>query len=175
MEPVNNLRDAMSLAGRFGHVEATQSDGQVSYQVRKGFGNWLVHVVKWYCNKSYKNKIIQQRTNVLDNLNQLCDPQNPPARTGSSFSDQRIQELNRHLEHGYRFQALSLLILNNTPQVAAKNYAVADRLITGDFRTADAALKNLIIPGRENDLHPQEGVDKEKFGTAYWKYAHNEW
>ena len=175
MEPVNNLRDAMFQAGRFGHVEATQGNGQVSYQVRKGFGNWLVHVVKWYSNKGYKQRIIEQRTVVLAKLGNLCGSLNQPeTQSPQSLSGKRVQELNRHLRHGIRFQAGSLFILNTiyTPEVATENYALSDRLIASQFRTADAALKNLIIPGSKNNPHPHEGVDKEKFGAAYWEYAH---
>ena len=176
MEPVKNIRDAMLQAGKLGHVNAVwdQEDG-ISYQVRKGFGNWLAHVVKWYCNKSYKNKIIQQRTNVLDNLNQLCNPQNSPQTQGSPVLNQKVNELNSHLEHGYRFQAQSMRLLNTLDipkQTAAReNNAVAERLIARRFETADAALKNLYIPARENNPQPHEGVDKEKFGTAYWQHA----
>ncbi len=198
MEPVNNLRDAMFQAGRFGHVEAVQGDDQVSYQVRKGFGNWLVHVVKWYSNKDYKERIIEQRTVVLARLGKLCGSLNQPeTQSPQSLSGERVQELNWHLRHGLRFQAQSMRILNtvNTPvvaknliidipevaaknliieapKVAAKKYAVAEGLIDSQFRTADAALKNLIIPGSNDDPQSHEGVNKEKFGAAYWKYAH---
>ena len=176
MEAVNNLRDAMFQAGKLGHVEAVQGDDHVSYQVRKGFGNWLVHVVKWYSNKGYKERIIEQRTVVLRSLSLFCEPRNPREKQEqlSPFSDQRTKELSRHLEHGYRFQAQSMRILNTVymPEVVTKNYPVAERLIGSHFRTDDAALKNLIIPGSKNNLHPHEGVDKEKFGAAYWKYAH---
>ena len=175
MEPVNNLRDAMSQAGRFGHVESVQGDDHVSYQVRKGFGNWLVHVVKWYSNKGYKKRIIEQRKTVLNSLDKHCGSHNPPGAQGSqSFSDRRVQELSGHLRHGLKFQAGSLFILNTTPEMVTENHVVAGKLIGSHFRTDDAALKNLIIPGRENDSHPHDGVDKEKFGAAYWRYAHTQ-
>ena len=162
MGPVNNLRNAMSQAGRFGHVEAVQGDDHVSYQVRKGFGNWLVHVVKWYSNKGYKKRIIEQRTVVLDSLEKLCGSQN-----------RSVTKLQGHLRHGLRFQAQSMNILGTLiiPEVMTKNYALSEKLIASQFRTDDAALKNLIIPGSKNDPHPHEGVDKEKFGAAYWKYV----
>ncbi len=163
MGPVNNLRNAMSQAGRFGHVEAVQGDDHVSYQVRKGFGNWLVHVVKWYSNNGYKERIIEQRTVVLDSLAKLCDSNN-----------QSVTKLRGHLRHGLRFQAQSINILGTViiPKVVTKDYALSEKLIGSKFRTADAALKNLIIPGSNDDPRSHEGVNKEKFGAAYWEYAH---
>ncbi len=162
MDPVNNLRNAMSQAGRFGHVEAVQGDDHVSYQVRKGFGNWLVHVVKWYSNKGYKKRIIEQRTVVLDSLEKICCSQN-----------KSVTKLQGNLRHGLRFQAQSMNILSAiiTPVVMTKEHALSEKLIASQFRTDDAALKNLIIPGSKNDSHPHEGVDKEKFGAAYWEYV----
>ncbi len=165
MKPISNLRDAMFQAGKFGHVEAVQDAGQVSYQVRKGFGNWLVHVVKWYSNRGYKERIIQQRVEVLNNLNQLCGTLNPPETQSSSFSDRRMEELNTQLAHGLRFQAQSICIL-------ADYSTVAENLVARQFKTDDAALKNLHIPGTENDINPHHGVDKEKFGAAYWQHAY---
>ncbi len=172
MEPVNDLHNAMLQAGKFGHVEAVQSGGQVSYQVRKGFGNWLVHVVKWYSNRSYKERIIEQRETILNSLDKHYGSHIPPGTQDTqSFSDIEVQELSGHLRHGLRFQARFLFILGPAPGVATENYGVAGKLIGSHFRTDDAALKNLIIPGRENGSHPHEGVDKKKFGEAYWKYA----
>ena len=173
MEPVNDLHNAMLQAGKFGHVEAVQSGGQVSYQVRKGFGNWLVHVVKWCSNRSYKERIIEQRETILNSLDKHYGSHIPPGTQDTqSFSDIEVQELSGHLRHGLRFQARFLFILGPAPEVVTKNYPVAGKLIGSHFRTDDAALKNLIIPGSKNNLHPHEGVDKEKFGAAYWEYAH---
>ncbi len=177
MEPVRNLSDAMYQAGKLGHVNAVWDRGGdgISYQVRKGFGNWLVHVVKWYCNKSYKDRIIRQRANVLSSLDQLCGSQKPPGTQGTPVSDRRTKELHGHLEHGYRFQAQSIHLLRtlNIPkqEAAGENNAVAEKLIARQFKTDDAALKNLHFPERGNDPNLHEGVDKEKFGAAYWQYA----
>ena len=175
MEPAGNLRDAMFQAGRLGHVEAVKNEDQVSYQVRKGFGNWLTHVVKWYSNKGYKERITQQRSDVLNNLNQLCGTLNPPGTQGTPFSDQRVEKLRTHLAHGQRFQAQSMRILADfviqDPVVEGNNCTVAKKLIARQFKTDDAALKNLRIPGTENDIGPHHDVNKEKFGAAYWQHV----
>ncbi len=163
---MNSLRVALREAGRLGHVSPIRGGGTNSYQVRKGLGKWLMHVVKWHSSKTYRETIVQQRREVLARLS-----------IQGSFAVRQIEQLRNHLRHGSTFQKQSMDFLETlassvereAPSVPGPNHEITKKLAVGKFATNDAALVNLRIPGHAEDV--REGVNRKKFGAAYWQYA----
>ncbi len=170
---VRSIDTAVAKAGRFGHVQSTGKVGNDhTFMVRSGVGKWLVHVVKWHTNRTYRDTVIQQRKELLAVLEQS-------SHTGKSTGDSpaQVRQLQDHLTYGITFQKQVMNFLGavearrkaeNSPSLGAGN-SVTEERPANRYATNDAALVNLRILGHDGRSHLD--VDVEKFGTAYWKYA----
>ena len=171
---IKGINAAAASAGKLGHIQtAGDTGGDSAFQVRRGVGKWLIHVVKWHTSKTYRNSVIQQRKDVLTVLENM-------SRTEQSTSlappmKQQVTQLHEHIKHGSVFQRQIMDFLGvsasrgKTGTTLGDSSKVAKKQLSSTFATNDNALVNLHTP--EGDEHSHQGVDAEKFGPAYWEYA----
>ena len=110
---IKGISAAVATAGKLGHIQSAENAGGDSvFQVRRGVGKWLVHIIKWHTNKTYRKTVIQQRHEVLAVLENISRAEQSTYLASSK--ERQIHQLKQHIEHGSTFQRQAMDLLGVT-------------------------------------------------------------